>query len=98
MAWDAELTTLTTRSAAPLFARPEPRASFTDLVRGLLADVPRKNSWQLSDHIGHSTANRFEHLLDRAKWDVEALRERENSSFPGCLRAKPTRPDPDIPC
>ncbi|WP_433412693.1 IS701 family transposase [Microtetraspora malaysiensis] len=75
MSWDAELTALTTRIAAPLFARPEPRASFTDLVRGLLADVPRKNSWQLSDHIGHSTANRFEHLLDRAKWDVEALRD-----------------------
>jgi SRSO17 transposase len=76
MSWDAELTALTTRIVGPLFARPEPRASFADLVRGLLADVPRKNSWQLSDHVGHSTANRIEHLLDRAKWDVDALRDR----------------------
>ncbi len=75
MAWDTELTALTERIGRSLFVRPEPRASFTDLVRGLLADVPRKNSWQLSDHVGHSTANRFEHLLDRAKWDVEVLRD-----------------------
>jgi SRSO17 transposase len=76
MSWNAELTALTTRIVGPLFARPEPRASFADLVRGVLADVPRKNSWQLSDHVGHSTANRIEHLLDRAKWDVDALRDR----------------------
>ncbi|WP_435824334.1 IS701 family transposase [Microbispora amethystogenes] len=75
MSWDAELTALTERIGRTLFVRPEPRANFADLVRGLLADVPRKNSWQLSDHVGHGTANRFEHLLDRAKWDVEALRE-----------------------
>jgi DNA-binding CsgD family transcriptional regulator len=37
MSWDAELTALTTRIVGPLFARPEPRASFADLVRGLLA-------------------------------------------------------------
>ncbi|GAA1024859.1 hypothetical protein Aple_086940 [Acrocarpospora pleiomorpha] len=75
MSWDAELTALTERIGRSLFVRPEPRANFADLVRGLLADVPRKNSWQLSDHVGHGTANRFEHLLDRAKWDAEALRE-----------------------
>jgi hypothetical protein len=34
MSWD---TALTTRIVGPLFARPEPRASFADLVRGLLA-------------------------------------------------------------
>ncbi|MEV0312288.1 hypothetical protein AB0H91_32170 [Nonomuraea fuscirosea] len=74
MSWDAELTALTERIAGPLFTRPEPRYAFADLVRALLADVPRKNSWQLADHIGHATAYRFEHLLDRAKWDADALR------------------------
>lgn len=74
VSWDAELTALTERIAGPLFTRPEPRHAFADLVRALLADVPRKNSWQLADHIGHATAYRFEHLLDRAKWDADALR------------------------
>ncbi|MFC4063286.1 IS701 family transposase [Planomonospora corallina] len=44
-----------------------------------MADVPRKNSWQLADHIGHTTAHRFEHLLDRAKWDADALRDEVRS-------------------
>ncbi|WP_425464806.1 IS701 family transposase [Nonomuraea terrae] len=79
VSWDTELTALTTRIAGPLFTRPEPRQAFADLVRALLADVPRKNSWQLADHIGHATANRFEHLLDRAKWDVDALRDEVRS-------------------
>jgi hypothetical protein len=43
--WEADLRLLTERVAAGLFTRPEPRATFADLVRGLLADVPRKNSW-----------------------------------------------------
>ncbi|WP_307827548.1 IS701 family transposase [Planomonospora sp. ID82291] len=79
VSWDAELTALTTCIAGPLFTRPEPRQAFADLVRALLADVPRKNSWQLADHIGHTTAHRFEHLLDRAKWDVNALRDEVRS-------------------
>lgn len=72
VSWDTELTALVTRITGPLFARPEPRQAFADLVRALLADVPRKNSWQLADHIGHANAHRFEHLLDRAKWDTAA--------------------------
>ncbi|MFG1711153.1 IS701 family transposase [Nonomuraea sp. M3C6] len=75
MSWDAELRALTERVAGPLFKRPEPRAVFGDLVRAFLGEVPRKNSWQLSDHIGHPNANRFEHLLARAKWDADLLRD-----------------------
>jgi SRSO17 transposase len=75
VSWDAELTALTERIAGPLFTRPEPRAIFPDLVRGLLADVPRKNCWQLADHVGHVKAHRFEHLMNGAKWDADALRD-----------------------
>ena len=53
--WDTDLRALTEQIAGPLFIRPEPRESFVDLVRGLLAEVPRKNSWQLADHVGHSS-------------------------------------------
>jgi hypothetical protein len=58
-----------------LFNRPEPRSTFPDLVRSLLADVPRKNSRQPADHIGHVNAYRFEHLHNSAKWDADALRD-----------------------
>ncbi|QYC39093.1 hypothetical protein Nocox_07340 [Nonomuraea coxensis DSM 45129] len=75
VSWDAELTALTSRIADRLFKRPEPKATFGDLVRGLLADVPRKNSWQLADHLGHATANPITWLLSRAAWDADALRD-----------------------
>jgi SRSO17 transposase len=74
--WEADLGLLTEQVAGSLFTRPEPRATFADLVRGLLADVPRKNSWQLAEHVGHGTAHRLEWLLGGAKWDADALRDR----------------------
>jgi SRSO17 transposase len=75
MSWEADLRALTSRIAEPLFRRPEPRIVFGDLVRAILGEVPRKNSWQLSDHIGHPNANRLKHLLARAKWDADQLRD-----------------------
>ena len=74
--WEVDLRLLTERVAGSLFTRPEPRATFADLVRGLLADVPRKNSWQLAEHVGHGSAYRLEWLLGGAKWDADALRDR----------------------
>ena len=76
LGWEADLRLLTERVAAGLFTRPEPRATFADLVRGLLPDVPRKNSWQLAEHVGHGSAYRLEWLLGGAKWDADALRDR----------------------
>jgi SRSO17 transposase len=75
MGWDEDLRALTERIAGPLFTRPEPRVSFGDLVRGLLADVARKNSWQLADHVGHRWAHRLAWLLNGASWDADALRD-----------------------
>ena len=73
---EADLALLTERVGGSLFTRPEPRATFADLVRGLLADVPRKNSWQLAEHVGHGSAYRLEWLLGGAKWDADILRDR----------------------
>ena len=75
MGWDQDLGVLTERVAGPLFTRPEPRVTFADLVRGLLADVTRKNSWQLAEHVGHRSAHRLEWLLNGASWDSDALRD-----------------------
>ena len=73
--WDQDLRAVTERIAGPLFTRPEPRATFGDLVRGLLGDVSRKNSWQVADHVGHRSAHRLEWLLNGASWDADALRD-----------------------
>jgi len=57
------------------FARVEPRRHATALVLGLLADLPRKNCWTLAEHAGDSTPDGMHHLLHRAKWDADAVRD-----------------------
>jgi SRSO17 transposase len=72
--WDAELRFLTDGLGC-LFKRPEPRATFTLMVRALLADVAKKNSWGLAEYAGLSTPQAFEHLLNGAKWSADELRD-----------------------
>lgn len=57
------------------FARPETRASVESFLQGLLARVERKNSWGLSEEVGKATPYAFQHLLNGAQWDEEALRD-----------------------
>lgn len=73
-AWDADLQTLTDRLSW-LFNRPEPKTTFRLMLRALLADVPKKNSWGLAEHAGLPTPRPFEHLLDGAVWDADVLRD-----------------------
>jgi FOG: Transposase len=73
-AWDADLRSLTD-GLGWLFHRPEPKVTFGLMVRALLSDVPKKNSWGLAEHVGLATPKPFEHLLDGAAWDVDALRD-----------------------
>jgi SRSO17 transposase len=40
----------------------------------LLSDTPRKNGWQIAQHLGDSTPDGVQHLLARADWDVDAVR------------------------
>ena len=58
-----------------LFKRPEPRATFTLMVRAMLADVAKKNSWGLAEYAGLATPQAFEHLLNGAKWSADELRD-----------------------
>ncbi|MFD9511232.1 hypothetical protein [Streptomyces mirabilis] len=57
--WDAERATLT-GLLGYLFNRPEPRAVFAQFIEGLLAELPKKNGWTLSEHAGHVTADRMQ--------------------------------------
>jgi SRSO17 transposase len=49
--------------------------TFGLMVRGLLADVAKKNSWGLAEHLGLPTPQPLEHLLGGARWDADVLRD-----------------------
>ena len=57
------------------FARSEPRRRAAGYVRGLLGDAERKNGWQLAEHLGEATPDGVQHLLARADWDADAVRD-----------------------
>jgi SRSO17 transposase len=60
---------------APWFARAGTRLAAQQYVRGLASMVERKNSWQLAEHAGHATPDRFQRLLGGSAWDEHGLRE-----------------------
>jgi SRSO17 transposase len=45
------------------------------LVLGLLADLPRKNCWTIAEHAGDASPDGMQHLLSRAVWDEDAVRD-----------------------
>ncbi len=57
------------------FVRIEPRRRARDLMLGLLSELPRKNCWTLAEHAGHATSDGMQHLLARARWDADAVRD-----------------------
>lgn len=57
------------------FARAEARQRALTYVRGLLSPVGRKNGWQLAEAVGDRTPYGMQHLLGRADWDADALRD-----------------------
>ena len=70
--WAEELASLTA-GLGHLFARPEPREVFADLVEGLLSDLGRKNGWTMAGRAGHASPHRIQKLLGEASWDADAL-------------------------
>jgi SRSO17 transposase len=63
------------RRLVPYFQRTEPRQRAMAYLRGLLSPAERKNSWQLAEVSGDATPYAFQHLLRRALWDPEAVRD-----------------------
>ncbi len=59
----------------PRFAREEARVRAQAYLRGLLSPVERKNGWQLAEAAGDRTPYATQHLLGRADWDAEAVRD-----------------------
>src|SRR3954451_4001286 len=72
--WDEEFEGLMERIAGR-FARSEPRGGVGKFVRGLLADLPRKNCWTIAEWAGEASPDGMQHLLGRACWDADAVRD-----------------------
>jgi len=53
----------------------EPRRRAREFVLGLLADLPRKNCWALAEHAGELSPDGMQHLLARARWDIDGVRD-----------------------
>jgi SRSO17 transposase len=62
------------RRLAPYFERAEPRRRAVAYLRGLVSPAERKNSWQLAEVSGDTTPYGLQHLLRRALWDADAVR------------------------
>jgi SRSO17 transposase len=74
MIWAAAFETLAQRIGAH-FVRVEARQRCRSYLLGLLSSVERKNGWQLAEYGGDSTPYAIQHLLRRARWDAEAVRD-----------------------
>jgi SRSO17 transposase len=72
--WQAGLDELLGR-VARRFGRVEPRRHARAFVLGLLADLPRKNCWTIAEHAGDASPDGMQHLLARAVWDEDAVRD-----------------------
>jgi len=57
------------------FWRPEPREQARKYLRGLLAPVKRKNSWQLAEALGEARPDATQRLLYRSGWCADAVRD-----------------------
>ena len=72
--WQADLDALLCRIAAR-FGRVEPRRRARAFVLGLVADLPRKNCWTIAEHAGDASPDAMQHLLARAVWDQDGVRD-----------------------
>ena len=57
------------------FGRVEPRRRARAFVLGLLAGLPRKNCWTIAEHVGDDSPGGMQHLLSRASWDADGVRD-----------------------
>ena len=72
--WLGVLDELLTRTGSR-FRRVEPRRRARAFVLGLLAELPRENCWTIAEHAGDPSPDGMQHLLARAKWDADGVRD-----------------------
>jgi SRSO17 transposase len=57
------------------FSRSESRGQVLIYLRGLLSPVERKNGWQFTEEAGDETPYATQHLLGRAVWSADDVRD-----------------------
>lgn len=72
--WNEEFASLVDRIEGR-FARYEPLRHAVDLILGLLSGLGTKNCWTIAESRGHASPHALQHLLARAQWDADALRD-----------------------
>src|SRR5260221_7879192 len=75
LATAAEEVPMVAQRLTPRFARSEARRHAQAYLWGLLSPVERKNGWQLAEVVGDRTPYAIQHLLGRADWDPDAVRD-----------------------
>jgi len=73
-AWIRWLTEVARRLMPHLPRRAARHRAWASL-RGLRSPGERKNGWQLADVNGDATPYGVQHVLGRARWDAEAVRD-----------------------
>src|SRR6266545_45793 len=74
-AWWQELLDELLGRVAGRFGRVDLRWRARAFVRGLLADLPPKNCWTIAEHAGDASPDGMQHLLGRAVWDHDKVRD-----------------------
>jgi SRSO17 transposase len=72
--WSRGLEEISAR-VGPHFARRDAHQRATQYLQALLGPVERKNGWQLAEIAGERTPYAMQHLLGRAVWDVDLVRD-----------------------
>ena len=72
--WGRELDEVA-RKIGARFSRSETRDRVRAYLAGLLGPVQRKNSWQVAEQIGDPDPYGVQHLLGRADWDPDEVRD-----------------------
>ncbi len=70
-----EVVTAAAELLAPHFRRAAAQQHAADYLRGLLAEVERKNGWQLAEQVGYAHPRGIQRVLDRYVWDADAVRD-----------------------
>jgi SRSO17 transposase len=72
--WQTEFSAVLDR-IAPRFRRYEPLRHAGELMAGMVSGLDRKNCWTIAEHRGAATPDGLQHLLSRASWNADALRD-----------------------
>ncbi len=72
--WESDLRDVFARICG-LFYRTESRWHAEQYLRGLLAQLARKNGWTIAEHVGEPEPKALQRFLNLSPWDADALLE-----------------------